>query len=170
MAKKFKFRLESVLKYRKIIEDERKREFAEANKAVEQQRGKIRQLEEERHDMVGMIRDMRSGKSEDKVHLSSMVDAMLVVGGIDMGIQSANNEIKRLAKEVEGKRLAFVEAQRDKKAIEILKDKRRSSYLKDLEAENQAQLDELSIRMARKKQEEERLEALIRNTVVDREI
>ena len=167
MAKKFKFRLESVLKYRKIIEDERKREFAEANKAVEEQRGKIRQLEDERHEMVDVIRGMRSGKTKEDVHLSSMVDAMLVVGGIDMGIQSANNEIRRLSKEVEGKRLAFVEAQRDKKAIEILKDKRKEVYLHDLEAENQAQLDELSIRMARKRQEEAALEALTRNNSAD---
>ncbi len=155
MAKKFKFRLESVLKYRKIIEDEKKREFAEANKAVEEQRMKIRELEEDRQDLIESIRDMREGKSNEKIHMSGMVDAMLIVGGIEMGIITANNEVQRLSKEVAGKRQAFVESQRDKKAIEILKDKRKKTYLHELETEQQQLLDELSIRMSRKRTAEE---------------
>ncbi len=162
MAKKFKFRLESVLKYRKIIEDEKKREFAEANKAVELQRSKISELESERVEIIDSIRDMRSGNKEEKIHLSSMVDAMLVVGGIEMGIISANNEVKRLQKEVEGRRLAFVESQKDKKAIETLRDKRKKIYLKEVDSERQKQLDELSIRMSRNHMEEEEREAAFR--------
>ena len=159
MAKKFKFRLESVLKYRKIIEDEKKREFAEANKAVELQRSKIAELEDERVEVIDSIRDMRSGKKEEKIHMSSMVDAMLVVGGIEMGIISANNEVKRLQKDVEGKRLAFVESQKDKKAIEILREKRQKIYFKEVDSERQAQLDELSIRMSKKRMDEVEREA-----------
>ncbi len=162
MAKKFNFRLESVLKYRKIIEDEKKREFAEANKAVEEQRLKTIELEEERMELIDSIREMRSGKKDEKLHMESMVDAMLVVGGIEMGIASANNEIKRLEKEVEGKRVAFVEAQRDKKAIEIIKDKRKQTYLHELDHERQLQLDELSLRVSRKKLENEAKEKLFR--------
>lgn len=159
MAKKFKFRLESVLKYRKIIEDEKKREFAEANKAVEEQRLKIRDLEEERMEVLNSIRDMRSGKEKQSLNMSSMVDAMRIVGGIEMGISSAQNEEKRLEKEVTGKRQAFVESQRDKKAIEILRDKRKKSYLKEVDAERQQILDELSIRMAKRRLEEEQRDA-----------
>ena len=162
MAKKFKFRLESVLKYRKIIEDEKKREFAEANKAVELQRSKIIELEEERVEIIDSIRDMRSGKKEEKIHMSSMVDAMLVVGGIEMGIISANNEVKRLQKDVEGKRLAFVESQKDKKAIEILREKRQKIYFKEVDSERQAQLDELSIRVSKKHMDEVEREAAFR--------
>lgn len=162
MAKKFKFRLESVLKYRKIIEDEKKREFAEANKAVELQRSKIAELEDERVEVIDSIRDMRSGKKEEKIHMSSMVDAMLVVGGIEMGIISANNEVKRLQKDVEGKRLAFVESQKDKKAIEILREKRQKIYFKEVDSERQAQLDELSIRMSKKRMDEVEREAAFR--------
>ncbi len=163
MAKKFKFRLESVLKYRKIIEDEKKREFAEANKAVEEQRMRIRELEDDRQDLINSIREMRDGKKKESIHMSGMVDAMLIVGGIEMGIISANNEVKRLSKEVDGKRQAFVESQRDKKAIEILKDKRRKTYLHDLEAEQQQLLDELSVRMSRKRAAEELRLAKVRN-------
>lgn len=155
MAKKFKFRLESVLKYRKILEDGKKREFAVANRAVEEQRLKAIELEEERVEVIESIRHMRVGGGNEKLHMASMMDAMRIVGGIEMGIVSANDETKRLEKEVEEKRLAFVESQRDKKAIEILREKREISYHKELDAENQKDLDELSIRMARKKLEHE---------------
>ena len=117
MAKRFKFRLESVLKYRQIIEDEKKREFAAANQAAEAQRLKAQELEHERVDVLKSIGEMRSRGGE--VHLASMVDSMRLVSKIEIGIQSANNETRRLEKEMEGRRRAFVEAQRDKKAIEI---------------------------------------------------
>lgn len=155
MAKKFKFKLDSVLRYREMIEEDRKREFAIANRAVEEQKAKARELEEEREGMQNALREMYS--SGGKLQFNALVNSVRYVGGLDMGIASSYREASRLEQEMEGKRQAFVESRRDKRALEILKEKKQDAHEDEANKERQQILDELSMRLFKKRLAEEEL-------------
>lgn len=152
MAKKFQYKLQAVLRYREMIEDERKREFALANREVEEQKAKAEQLEEERLGLQGDLRKINSGGT---LPFNMMLNTIRYIAGLDMGIVSSRREEERLRQAMEGKRQAFINARRDKKALEILRDKKREEYEKELDRERQLVLDELSLRMLRKRLDEE---------------
>ncbi len=153
MAKKFRFKLQSVLRYREMLEEDAKRIFAKANQAVEEQKRKEEVLQVERTALQGDLRAMNAG---GQVPFARMVNTLKYIGGLDTGIASAQHEANRLRQEMEVTRLAFVTIRRDRKALEILKEKRHQEYLKEEERQRQLALDELSLRVLHRQEEEKR--------------
>ena len=151
MAKKFKFRLEAVLKYRQMIEDEQKRNFAAANAAVEEKR---RQAEELDHERAQAVESLRNVRDAGEVNMRALNDALRYIGNLEMGAMSVRQEEERLRQQMEGIRQQFVATRRDKRAVEVLKEKRRAAYDFALGQEFQAQLDEISLRALLKRKRE----------------
>ncbi len=151
MAKKFKFRLEAVLKYRQMIEDEQKRNFAAANAAVEEKRRQAEELDQER---AAAVEGLRNGRDAGEVNMRALNDALRYIGNLEMGAMSVRQEEERLRQQMEGIRQQFVAARRDKRAVEVLKEKRRAAYDFALGQEFQAQLDEVSLRALLKRRRE----------------
>ncbi len=153
MAKKFKFRLEAVLKYRQMVEDEQKRNFAAANAAVEEKRRQAEELDQERAAAVEGLRNVRDA---GEVNMRALNDSLRYIGNLEMGAMSVRQEEERLRQQMEGIRQQFVAARRDKRAVEVLKEKRRAAYDAALGQEFQAQLDEISLRALLKRRREGR--------------
>ncbi|MBP5233397.1 MAG: flagellar export protein FliJ [Planctomycetes bacterium] len=151
MAKKFKFRLEAVLKYRQMVEDEQKRNFAAANAAVEEKRRQAEELDQERAAAVEGLRNVRDA---GEVNMRALNDSLRYIGNLEMGAMSVRQEEERLRQQMEGIRQQFVAARRDKRAVEVLKEKRRAAYDFALGQEFQAQLDEISLRALLKRRRE----------------
>ena len=151
MAKKFKFRLDAVLKYRQMIEDEQKRNFAAANAAVEEKR---RQAEELDHERAQAVEGLRNVRDAGEVNMRALNDALRYIGNLEMGAMSVRQEEERLRQQMESIRQQFVAARRDKRAVEVLKEKRRAAYDFALGQEFQAQLDEISLRALLKRKRE----------------
>lgn len=153
MAKKFQYKLQSVLRYREMLEEDAKRVFAKANQAVEEQKARERALQAERLDLQNDLREMNSS---GEVPFSQMVNTLKYIGSLDVGIAGARREAQRLWQEMEGTRLAFLAIRRDRKVLDILKEKRYQEYLKEEDRQRQLTLDELSLRMLHKREEEKR--------------
>lgn len=153
MAKKFQYKLQSVLRYREMLEGDAKRIFARANQAVEEQKAKERSLQEER---LGLQDDLREISQGGEIPFSQLVNTLKYIGGLEMGIASVQREAERLRREAEVSRLAFITIRRDRRALEILKEKRYKDYLKEEDRQQQLTLDELSLRSLRRREEEKR--------------
>lgn len=151
MAKKFKFRLEAVLKYRQMVEDEQKRNFAAANAAVEEKRRQAEELDQERAAAVEGLRNVRDA---GEVNMRALNDSLRYIGNLEIGAMSVRQEEERLRQQMEGIRQQFVAARRDKRAVEVLKEKRRAAYDFAIGQEFQAQLDEISLRALLKRRRE----------------
>ena len=151
MAKKFKFRLEAVLKYRQMVEDEQKRNFAAANAAVEEKRRQAEELDQERAAAVEGLRNVRDA---GEVNMRALNDSLRYLGNLEMGAMSVRQEEERLRQQMEGIRQQFVAARRDKRAVEVLKEKRRAAYDFALGQVLQAQLDDISLRALLKRRRE----------------
>ena len=126
MARRFRFNLEGVLRYRGLLEDQRRREFAEASRRVEEERLRREELLGERAG----IQDERSAEESDRRRREYEVEA-------------------------EKRRQNLVAASRDRRVMESLKDRRREDFLREEGRREQSALDELSIQARARRLAEE---------------
>ena len=134
-----------------MVEDEQKRNFAAANAAVEEKRRQAEELDQERAAAVEGLRNVRDA---GEVNMRALNDSLRYIGNLEMGAMSVRQEEERLRQQMEGIRQQFVAARRDKRAVEVLKEKRRAAYDFALGQEFQAQLDEISLRALLKRRRE----------------
>ncbi|WP_027358025.1 flagellar export protein FliJ [Desulforegula conservatrix] len=144
--KKFRFSLEPLLKYRTFMEQKAKQELAEALKNLSDCEEQIKKLENDKiNAMVEMDREMAKGISSDQYRLhTSFIDSL------DAMILSEEDRRIRLMKVVREKQQALAKRSVDKKAIENLKQKKRTEYLEEMASSQQKIADEIiMVRKAR---------------------
>jgi flagellar FliJ protein len=139
-AKKFKFRLDPLLKLRENREKERQREHAEAAEKVLSQkqqldqvdRTKLQTLDHQRHRLSGNI---------------SVAEA-LIYSRYLMKLRkdrvTGSELLRGLEREAERRRARLVEAARERKTFELLKEKQKVRHLTALEKADQKDLDEVA--------------------------
>lgn len=143
MAKRFRFRLAPVLRYREMIEDDKKRDFAQANRAVEEERMHLEEMERERTATQDAVRDMYGTKGD----FHRVVDAFRYINGLEIAMMMSRRKIEALQKIADQKRDVFVGARRDKRALEILKERQEEEAKAEMAREEQQQIDEQGIRL-----------------------
>lgn len=138
--KRFKFRLQRILDIREQIRDEARQELGRRNAALAHEQSVLRGLEAEL---------LRLNAGENGIVTAS---ELLLTGAYAQRIQKL---IEQQALKVEEARKAVVEAQeryiqanRDAKALEMLKDKRRAEYDHEVLKEEINQLDEVATQRA----------------------
>lgn len=143
MAKRFHFRLAPVLRYREMIEDEKKRDFALANRAVEEERMHLEEMDRDRIATQDAVREMyRAGGDFHRI-----VDAFRYMNGLEIAMGMSRRKIEGLQKIADQKRDVFVGARRDKRALEILKERQEEEAKAEMAREEQQQIDEQGIRL-----------------------
>ncbi|GHS94416.1 hypothetical protein FACS1894139_03800 [Planctomycetales bacterium] len=148
MAKKFKFKLEAMLKYRQMLEDGKKREFALANAAVAEKHRQAEALSAERADLVESLRGMTANGA---INMQTLTGTIRSIGNLEMGAASARQEEEKMRAAMEGVRQAFIGARRDKRVVELLKEKKQTAHRQAVEKETQKELEEISLRVLGKK-------------------
>jgi flagellar FliJ protein len=138
--KRFKFRLQRILDIREQIRDEARQELGRRNAALAQEESVLKGLEAEL---------LRLNAGENGIVTAS---ELLLTGAYAQRIQKL---IEQQALKVEEARKAVVEAQeryiqanKDAKALEMLKDKRRAEYDHEVLKEEINQLDEVATQRA----------------------
>lgn len=139
MAKKFKFRLQTLLKYREILKDTQEARLMQANRACQEVHEAIEALDHKQEEVYKqMIENAQTGFSLAN-HLSKETYSQML-------IYEKSKEKSRLAKrlkalEFEQKR--YVDYSKKHKSIEKLKTKAFDLYQKDLQEEENKLLDDL---------------------------
>jgi flagellar FliJ protein len=133
-VKKFSFNLEKVLKLRKFAEDEAKIELGRAVSALNIIENNIKETALKRHNAT-------ANRFTDSTQILSW----------DIYINRLEQETERLMEQaaqaeivVEEKRKLYLEAQKDLRAIEKLKEKRQQEHRKEMLDYEMAQVDELT--------------------------
>lgn len=151
MAKRFHFHLDPVLRYRQILENERKKEFAIANRAWEEERLHRTEMEEERQKTQEEIRALYAAKTK----FQEILETYRYVNALDVRLAYLERRLAELDRVREEKREALVKARRDRRALEILREHRKEEHDAQNAAEEQKILDELAIRAARRRRSTE---------------
>lgn len=138
--KKFKFRLEKVLQFRRIVKDEKKRLFTEALASLESAEARLAFLEAER--LRPYVTEGTIISSNDLL-LSGLYGAKLVEA-----IAWQRVAVKECEEKAEEARAEFIEASKEVEVLEKLKEKRQNEYNEHVSKEEGKFLDELAVQRA----------------------
>lgn len=141
MAKRFRFNLEAVLRYRAIQEDEAKREYLELKRLVEQERLRREELAVQRGEMQDEIVQAFA----ERAPMQAVTTAYSMIGRIESAMAESHRKQAQLEAQAEQKRQIMIVASQKKKVMETLKENRRIEYIQELDRVEQAFLDEMSI-------------------------
>jgi len=130
--KKFNFNLEKILSLRKFREQEAKIELGRAIGVLTEIESQIKNVAEERHRTGAMF----SGNGAI-IRSYMMYTARLDMQKEQLLAEAAGAEVK-----VEAARSVFIEASRDRKVLDKLKEKRADEYRKEVFAEETKALDD----------------------------
>jgi len=141
MAKRFQFRLQQVLDFRKRIEEIRARELAEAKSSLlrHEELMKARQKEEELF--------LEQYKNFEKVENFSAAEAAFQDERQEQFLKRKRSDqvrLSELSSEVEEKRKSVVQASKDRQLLENLMERQRNLHSNELAREEQKFLDEIS--------------------------
>lgn len=137
--KKFKFQLDTVLRYKLQVLDIRLAEHGTALAAVRRQEGI---LEQARSNRIACEEEYRQKKAEG----ITIADSMKYETGIEVlekTVQREAEKLKQLQKAEEQKRAALVEAKQETQSLEKLKDIKRSEYDSALAKAEEKEIDDL---------------------------
>ena len=147
MARRFRFRLQPVLRQREIVEEQRKKEFALANRAVDEARLKQQAMQEERTQMQEDVRVLYESQSP----FQRVLDVYRYQNTLELQLARNARDLAHLEVFREERRLVLVEAQKNRKAMELLRDKRRAEQEAENAREEQTALDELAVQARRRR-------------------
>lgn len=135
--KKFKFRLERILKYRGAVKNEKLRDLML----------KVAKLKEEEQILQDLETAwLKNGISENKVMLGKELELFGQYGNrLKLGIDNQKLLIIEAEDVVEKATVEYQEARKDEKVLETLKSKRLEEYRKYVEKEEEKSQDELSV-------------------------
>lgn len=141
MARRFRFNLQAVLRYREIMEDQRRRDFLEASRLVDEERLRREDMQRER----GEIQDEIVRSFAEQSPFQSIVSSYHMVGRLEHSMSESTRRQQQLEAEKEKRRLAMVEARQQTRMMESLKERRQEEFVREQEKIEQSLLDELSI-------------------------
>ena len=136
---KFNFGLSSILSIKEKIEDLKKNEMAKAIMELEAEKERLRYLEQIRHDTIASFREsLNMGvKPEDIKQHNYYLDKLKLM------IKAQKLAIVRAEEKVEQCRLALVEAMRERKSLDKLRENEYEEYLVEEKKEEQKAIDEV---------------------------
>ena len=137
----FKFKLQSVLDYRLNIEEKILNEFSELKRELDRQKAMLEELKSERESMVAGLRNMKS--QTIKAHDISSI--LVYVDRLRESEKQQKQVIQQIMEAVDKKRQELVEAVKNRKIMENLKDKQKEEYIKDVNDTEQKDSDEMSV-------------------------
>jgi flagellar FliJ protein len=141
--KRFRFQLEPLLKLRRHREEAAQRALAETLRAVEAQRGRIRNLENEREEML------RLAEQEAEYHPGKRQDVLIYLANLRRRLEEAGRELESLEQAVKRRRLELEEAAKARKALEQLRDRRREDFRGEQLRREYSEVDEAVLQRRR---------------------
>jgi len=147
---KFEFKFESLLKYRKRLEEAAQREFISARRELDECLARIQQMylsiEETRAYIAAC---QRQGEPGD---ISQILSSEQFIRGQNRRIDEERARARQLMMNVEQKQELLVSASREFKKMEKLKDRQKTDFKKEAKRREMKRIDDLVvIRAGRRK-------------------
>ena len=152
MAKRFKWRLNSVKKAKERHEDQKKVALGEAQAALTGEENTLSDLHRQRSDQQDRMKSNQSGK----LNAHDLQTAHAYISGLTLKIEAQQEKVEAARRITESRRTDLVKAVQDNKVLENLRKRDHDAHRKDERKREQAETDETANRGAhRRKQQEE---------------
>lgn len=142
----FRFRLTTLLKLRETTRDERRRQLADGFRAAATLQERI----DETHGQLADVRDIcATATRPGLVTLDRLLDAQRYETALRGQLQVYEQQSARVAEEIEHRRQLLIEADRDVRVLEMLREKQWERHRERLARDEIKLLDELAGRISR---------------------
>lgn len=139
--KKFSFRLEKVLEYKKMQEDQKKKELARHISAYNKVQA---QMEEARKRKDHMVRKIEEQNFQDTQFLSLSRQSFF---GIDQTVRNGKIKLLEIQKQIDLARQVYLAAKQERESFEKLKTKAYQAYLAEVKKEEAKLIEASSMRL-----------------------
>lgn len=139
----FRFRLESVLNYRRTIEENLLKELSELRRqlSLEEDRLKMMIFEKDRH-----INDLGSlQKGGVTLQIEDIKLYFSYLNGLEIKIKNQADIIKKCQDRVDKKLAEVVDAMKNRKILEVIKERGYREYTREINLKEQRLLDEIAV-------------------------
>jgi flagellar protein FliJ len=137
----FRFNLETLLKYRTMIEEKAVLEFSEKVRVLEREKGILEDISRQRGAVMLQFLERQRGDLS-AADISTFVSYL---HELKRKQQEQDVVVRRCAAEVEQKRRVLVEAMKKRKVMETLKEKKFQAYRADRGLREFKELDEIGV-------------------------
>ena len=136
---KFKYRMQSILEVKKKLEEQAKNEFAAARAALNEEEDKLEQLKKRKEAYEDEGRALR----EDTLNIMDIIENKEALLRMDEFIADQQLNVKRAEDRMEEARLALQTAMQESKTQDKLREKAFEQFMKDENARDSKEIDEL---------------------------
>ncbi len=140
---KFKFSLEAVLKNAIQQEGEAKRSFFQARNKLDQCLGQI----QTHFDQIRMARDKiaREEQGRERGAVDRITQLQSYIFGLEIKIKQERLKARDLMMDVEAKQETLVEASKERKTLDVLKERKYQEYRQTLKKREGRELDDIVV-------------------------
>ena len=124
---RFVFRLQSVLNLKTRLEEQQRNAFASARRRVDEEEEKLNQL----YGRLSFYEERGRGMLIDSLHVREIIDNEHAISTVKEFIEDQKLEVKKAEELLEIERLKLVEAIKDRKTYERLREKAYDEYVED---------------------------------------
>ncbi len=139
----FRFRLESVLNYRRTIEENLLKELSELRRhlSLEEDRLKMMIFEKGRH--INELGSLQKGGVTLQIEDIKLYFSYL--NGLELKIKNQGDIIKKCQERVDKKLAEVVDAMKNRKILEVIKERGYREYTREINLKEQRLLDEIAV-------------------------
>ena len=119
---RFEFKLEKVLALKKRKEQEKEKEFAELKKLLVKEERFHEELKAEAGRINGKVEDIQTEKGVEKLDLRELLRYYDYLEGLRKRVSLQVTQIRKLMEDIEKKRVDLLEASKERKILEKLRD------------------------------------------------
>ncbi len=138
--RRFEFRLRGLHGYRKTLEEAAMREYARALGRLEEQERGLRRLMEERERLAVEMEELKA-RGEKRLELELYTNYMIDLGAF---IRERRAKVEEQRKELEIRRAALMEARKDRKVLDVMREQALEEYRADNRRLEQKAMDEMA--------------------------
>lgn len=135
----FNFKFQSILDLKTRLEDQKKSKYGEANEELKRQKDKLNVLFEERNYQFELMRN----KGKKGLTPKELITYNNYIERLKRSIEIQNVVVENARKAAEKARLELVEAAKQRKMFETLKEKKLEEYWEEYYKKEQLALDEI---------------------------
>jgi len=138
--KKFRYRLQKILSLKSTLKKQVQKEFASAESELNRQKNILESIKSELHTRLKDEKDSRT----KKLNLTQITLTQQYFGQLKFLINHQSQVVSKASKTVADKRKDLLEASKEERKYERLKEIRRDEYNRELEITDQKETDEFA--------------------------
>lgn len=139
----FRFRLESVLNYRRTIEENLLKELSELRRQLSLEEDRLKMMIFEKDSHINDLGSLQKGGVTLQIEDIKLYFSYL--NGLEIKIKNQGDIIKRCQERVDKKLIEVIDAMKNRKILEVIKERGYREYTREINFKEQRLLDEIAV-------------------------